>query len=57
MIVADRLRERRDAVGAIRLEPGWDEDAALAAIGVARRALASAAAAPEPERPREAVPA
>jgi DNA polymerase-3 subunit epsilon len=59
MIVADRLRERRDAVGAIRLEPGWDEDAALAAIGVARRAVASAAVAlePEPERPREAVPA
>ncbi len=59
MIVADRLRERRGTVGAIRLEPGWDEEAALAAIGSARRLLARAAGVPEPEpeRPREAVPA
>jgi hypothetical protein len=57
MIVADRLRERRGADGAIRLEPGWDEDAALEAIGRARRASARAAALSAAEPDPEPVPA
>jgi hypothetical protein len=56
MIVADRLRERRGAVEAIRLEPGWDAEEALAAIGRARLASARDAAA-EPEPAPEPVPA
>ena len=53
-IVAERLRERRGSPGALRLDAGWEDAPALAAIGRAVAAAAAEVPAPDPET--EAVP-